>query len=112
MGSSNDIDLRITDDDLDLDGIREPRLITERDCIAQDIAHMIREKGYAIQMLGERNPIIIESLIQSIEKEMDEDKRIIPGTSKLVLRGTGVFYATGDTVAYGPVEVTIPIEKP
>nr|VFJ42973.1 MAG: Protein of unknown function (DUF2590) [Candidatus Kentron sp. FM]VFJ43698.1 MAG: Protein of unknown function (DUF2590) [Candidatus Kentron sp. FM]VFK05688.1 MAG: Protein of unknown function (DUF2590) [Candidatus Kentron sp. FM] len=102
-----DTDLWITGDDLTLDDGKEAQLIIERRCIAQDLIHMIREKGYAVRMVGERDPIQLALLIQEIEREMDEDVRIVPGTSRLHEREMGVYYATADTVEYDPIYIEL-----
>ena len=107
----SDTDLLIIDDDIALEGIGEPGLATERTCIAQDIAHMIREKGYAVEMVGERGRIARETLISRIEMEMEEDARIVPGTARVEYLKDGVYYATGDTVAYGPVSVSVVLNR-
>lgn len=79
------IDLLIQDDDLVLSSIGEPALTKDADCIAQDLRHMIREKGYAVQLVAERNPVTIAATKKRIELEMEEDRRIYPGTARVEL---------------------------
>jgi len=100
------IDLLITEDDLTL-AAGEPRLATNKDCIEQDIRHMIREHGLAVQMVANRNPIDIAYLAQKIEIEMEKDVRLVPGTAQVSQITTGVFLATADTVRFGGLNVEV-----
>ena len=81
------IDLLIQDDDIVLSRSGEPLLVTGVDCVAQDIRHMIREKGYAWRMIGERNQTAVIALCTEIEIEVENDERIYPGTANVVLSG-------------------------
>lgn len=81
------IDLLIQDDDIVLSSIGEPLLVEGVNCVAQDIRHMIREKGYAWRMIGERNKTTINALCTEIEIEMENDERIYPGTANVTLSG-------------------------
>lgn len=81
------IDLLIQDDDMVFSSIGEPLLVTGVDCVAQDIRHMIREKGYVWRMIGERNQTTINALCTEIEIEMENDERIYPGTANVTLSG-------------------------
>ncbi len=101
---STNIDLLITEDDLTLAG-GEPRLITDKKCIEQDIKHMIREHGFAVQMVANRNPVEVAYLAQRIEMEMEKDVRLIPGTAQVTELVTGQFLATADTVQFGGLSV-------
>ncbi|MEL0621791.1 DUF2590 family protein [Marinomonas arenicola] len=81
------IDLFILDDDLDLSSIGEPLQVSSTDCVAQDLRHMIREKGYAWEMIGQRNKVEITALCTEIEIAMENDERIYPGTAAVMLSG-------------------------
>ena len=100
------IDLLITDDDLTL-AAGEPRLATNKDCIEQDIRHMIREHGLAVQMIANRNSVEIAYLAQRIEIEMEKDVRLVPGTAQVTQLNTGVFLATADTKRFGRLNVEL-----
>lgn len=80
-------DLLIENDDIVLSAIGEPRLVSGVNCVAQDLRHMIREKGYAWKMIGERNRTTIQALCTEIELEIENDDRIFPGTASVVLNG-------------------------
>ncbi|MGO3406748.1 DUF2590 family protein [Marinomonas sp.] len=100
------IDLLIVDDDLDLSGIGEPQLVNGTDCVAQDLRHMIREKGYAFRMIGERNKTKIAALCTEIELEIENDERIYPGTASAVLSGENLI-CIAQTVEDERVEVSV-----
>jgi len=48
---------------------------------------MIREKGYAWRLIGERNKTKVSALCTSIELEIENDDRIYPGTANVYLSG-------------------------
>jgi len=100
-----DIDLLITGDDLTLSEHGDAQTIDGRKVIAQDIKHMIREKGYAAMMVGNRNIIELAQLGQEIEIEMEEDVRLVPGTARVTQIKAGRFVAEADTVEYGPIRL-------
>ena len=77
------IDLLIVNDDLVLSGIGEPALISSTACVSQDLRHMLRENGYLVSLIGERNPVTIVATTKSIELEMEEDARIYPGSAEV-----------------------------
>ena len=104
--STQFIDLLITEDDLTLTA-GEPRLATDKDCIEQDIRHMIREHGLAVQMIANRNSVEIAYLAQRIEIEMEKDVRLVPGTAQVTQVTTGVFLATANTQQFGRLNVEL-----
>ena len=79
------IDLKIVKDDLVLNSNGEPELVSGVECIAQDLVHMLREKGYAFALVGERNVLNISDVCKNIEIEMENDSRIYPGTASAEL---------------------------
>ena len=100
------IDLSIIDDDLVLNQLGEPELRAEADCIAQDLRHMLRERGYAFSMIGERNQVTLSTLATQIEIEMENDTRIYPGTAKVALGGE-VLSCSARTLNNEAIEVTL-----
>jgi hypothetical protein len=98
-----DTDLMIVDDDIVRDEIGNPKYVYGRDCILQDIKHMIREKGYVVQMLANRDNDLIETIMSKIERDVEADLRIKPGTAKVTRVGTDYFYLNAITVQYGPL---------
>lgn len=98
----SDIDILITDDDLTLDGVKEPQLVDGRRSIAQDIKHMIRETGHAVRMVGERRADKRAHYRKLIEIAVEEDQRIVPGTAKVHETALGQLFVQAETVEYGP----------
>ena len=100
------IDLRIENDDLVLNSNGEPELVTGVECIAQDLVHMLREKGYAFSLIGERNQVNINTVCLGIEIEMENDSRIYPGTANAELIG-GELICTARTLDNESVKVSL-----
>ncbi|ABG39241.1 hypothetical protein Patl_0713 [Paraglaciecola sp. T6c] len=106
IGDSN-IDLYITDDDLTLNSTGEPYLVSGRLAIAQDIKHMIRETGYVVRMIGERSSDLRQHYMKLIEIEMEEDRRLTPGTAKVTELSINTLTVTANTVEYGPLNIGV-----
>ena len=70
-------DLRIVDDDIALDVGRQPLKLADRASIAQDIAHMIRERGYLTAMIAERDIRKRRYHMVLITIAVDDDTRIV-----------------------------------
>ena len=103
---SDFVDLLITDDDLTLQ-TGEPLTVSDLDCISQDIKHMIREKGYLVRMVGNRNEVQVGYLAQQVELEMEKDPRLVPGTALVSLVALGKLQITATTTKYGDVNMSI-----
>ncbi len=83
------VDLKISKyDDLATDDARAAELVLDVDVIAQDVKHMIRESGYLVAMIGERNPDRRRLLLQQISMLVEEDTRIVPGTVEITDDGS------------------------
>lgn len=96
-------DLLIIDDDLALDAGGQPERCWDRDSIAQDIAHMIRETGLLVELVANRDTKIEQRNLVKITLHVDEDERIIPGTAEIIKAEMGKYYLLADTVDYGPL---------
>ena len=101
------VDLLITDNDLTLDGGGEPQLVDDRDSIAQDIKHLIRESGLMVQIIGERHPVRIASNLQALELLIEDDVRLEPGSIEITPIDPETYYISADTVAFGIIEFSI-----
>ena len=99
------IDLLVTDDDISLDAGNNPLFVTDADCIAQDIKHMIRESGLVFLMIAERNQNRIKRLTVELKILIETDTRIKPGTVVIQRIDTKTFQVTATTVAFGDIEV-------
>lgn len=98
------VDLLITGDGIDLDDFGFPRLISGRASIAQDIKHMIRETGLLVEMIGERRREKVQRKMVQIERHVEDDVRIKPGTAKVTRVDNDTFFITAKTLEYGDVE--------
>ncbi len=76
-------DILVTDDDVTLDAGGNPVIIYDRDVIAQDLVHMIRENGYLPPLVGNRNRDDIERTKVEITIAVDNDYRIVPGSAAI-----------------------------
>lgn len=101
------VDLLIAGNDLVLDPSHQPLLVDDRACIAQDIAHMIRDSGLLITLVAERDPLRQRDCRQQMELLVEADERLVPGTVRVVPQAPGVFLITATTVKFGHVKVTV-----
>lgn len=96
-------DVLVTDDGIALDEYGLPILISGRASIAQDLKHMIRETGFLVRMIGERNEEKVRSYMVQIENKVEDDLRIRPGTAKVTRVSNEVLFITATTLEYGDV---------
>ena len=97
------LDLLITDNDLVLDTGGNPVTITDRDVIAQDLVHMIREEGFLPPLVGNRNRGLVEKTKMLVPLAVDNDARIVPGSARIDEVRGGVFYLSAETMDFGPI---------
>ena len=100
-------DLRIVDNDIALDVGRQPLKLADRASIAQDIAHMIRERGYLTAMIAERDVRKRKYQMVLITIAVDDDRRIVPGTAKITESTAGELWLTAKTVDYGELTLQL-----
>ncbi|MEI8244355.1 MAG: DUF2590 family protein [Lentisphaerota bacterium] len=87
-------DLKISSgDDLAVDEAGQAQIVTDRDCIIQDLIHAIRESGYLVEMVAELNPDKRKLLLQEIALLVEDDERIVPGTVTITENAPAVFGA-------------------
>jgi hypothetical protein len=75
------IDIKITNNEIELDAAGIPIEIYDRDVIAQDLVHSIKESGLLQLLIGERNPEYKHLTLKKIRMLMESDTRIEPGSS-------------------------------
>jgi hypothetical protein len=102
-------DLHVKDDDLVLDIAGNPEIIEDRDVIAQDLIHMIREKGFLPPLVGSRNRDLIDRTKVEITLAVDNDYRVVPGTAKVIEKDLGLFLLQADTLEFGPVSFELEV---
>lgn len=101
------VDLLIVDNDLALDPSNQPRLIDDRACIAQDIAHMIRDSGLLVTLVAERDRLRQRDCIQQMELLVETDERLVPGTARITQLEPGQYLVTAKTLKFGLIEVSL-----
>ncbi|AZD52206.1 hypothetical protein C4K19_0388 [Pseudomonas chlororaphis subsp. aurantiaca] len=101
------VDLLIQGNDLALDPSHQPLPIEDRACIAQDIAHMIRDSGLLVTLVAERNTLRQRDCIQQLELLVEADVRLVPGTAHITQVEPGQYLVTATTLEFGNIEVTL-----
>jgi hypothetical protein len=101
------IDLLIIDNDLALDLSQQPNLVDDRACIAQDIAHMIRDSGLLVTLVAERDRLRQRDCIQQMELLVENDERLVPGTAQISQLQPGQYLVTATTLKFGSIEVNL-----
>ncbi|NUU34676.1 DUF2590 family protein [Pseudomonas sp. C2B4] len=99
------LDLLIVNNDLALDPSHQPRLVDDRACIAQDIAHMIRDSGLLVTLVAERDRLRQRDCIQQLELLVEADERLVPGTARITQLEAGQYLVTAKTLKFGLIEV-------
>jgi len=101
------VDLQVINDDLTLDSGGEPVLLGDRESIAQDIKHLIRESGLMIRVVGQRDPALVKALLLELELLVEDDVRLVPGTVAVTQSVTELFFVVADTEAFGPISFAV-----
>lgn len=107
MSALKYIDICITDDDIALDAGGLPVPIADRDSIAQDIVHMIRETGLLVELVGNRSVREKARNLLLLTLEVDRDERIIPGTTEIEEVGPGSFNLMAETREFGSLALSL-----
>lgn len=76
-------DINILNDDLELDEAGQPVLIYDRDVIAQDIRHAVRESGLLLQLIAQRSGPHRAITRKKLRQIVESDSRVVPGTSTI-----------------------------
>lgn len=100
-------DILISGDSIAIDSFGLPMFVEGRASIAQDIKHMIREHGYLVDMIAERNGQRIQRFMTMIEELVENDVRIRPGTASLTRQDNETFLLTAKTMKYGDLEFVL-----
>ncbi|BFR48727.1 DUF2590 family protein [Nitratidesulfovibrio sp. HK-II] len=101
------IDLRISKDDVTLDAGGQPVLLDGRASIAQDIQHMIRESGLLVDIIANRDARARRTNLVRITMAVDDDERIVPGTTVISESALGEYWLTATTVKYGSISLQL-----
>ncbi|MFR8053346.1 MAG: DUF2590 family protein [Bilophila wadsworthia] len=68
---------------------------------------MIRESGLLTEMLANRDPMKRKSCLIKISIAVDDDERIIPGTTEISESEPGVYWLTAQTELYGALSLAL-----
>lgn len=90
-------DLKITDDEIELDSAGIPVLIHDRDVIAQDVRHMIRESGLLPLLVAERSADMRGLILKRVRMLIETDSRIIPGSTGINEISQGEYRITAES---------------
>ncbi len=101
------VDLKITDDDFTLDAGGEPELIYDKDCILQDVKHLIRESGLLVDIVGQRDANKVKGLLKKLMLLIESDVRLVPGSVKITQETLGNFYISATTYKYGVIALQV-----
>jgi len=107
MAGEKYFDLIITDDDITLDVGGIPARCWDRDSIAQDIKHMIRESGLLVELVANRDEGKKAENLVKITIAVDNDERIVPGSCEITEVELGRFILLADTVEFGSINLTL-----
>lgn len=97
-------DIKIVNDDLALDDSQQPIFIFDREVIAQDIRHQVRESALLESLVGERNKNHRAIVINKIKILVESDQRIEPGTSEITEVNSGQILILANT-EFGPIDL-------
>ena len=100
-------DLRVVNDALALDVAGNPLLVEDKDCIAQDLEHMIRESGILVDLVANRSESVKNIKLQELIGRVEDDTRIVPGSVFIEEPHLGTFYLIAETVDFGQLEQTM-----
>ena len=100
-------DILITDDDITLDVGGLPERCWDRDSIAQDIKHMIRDSGLLVELVANRDEGKKAENLVELTIMVDDDERIVPGSCEITEVDLGIFFLEAETVEFGSVSLTM-----
>lgn len=77
------VDLKILNQEFELDAASNPQTYSDRDVVAQDVKHMIIDSHLLLFMIGERSREKRALIIKKIQLLVEEDERIEPGSCEI-----------------------------
>lgn len=80
MADYEGLDILVTNGEIVLDDAANPVLIWGADSLAQDIKHMILERGFAAMLVAQRDQAKIEDALTNLIIEIENDSRITAGS--------------------------------
>lgn len=80
MSDFDGLDILVEDGEIVLDDAANPVLIHGADSLAQDIKHLILERGYAAALIAQRDQAKIEDALTKLIIEIENDNRVTAGS--------------------------------
>ena len=100
-------DLHISNGDVVLDAGLNPRYLTDRAAIAQDIVHAILDTGLAHLLISDRGTGVTADTQIKIKLLVEDDVRIMPGTVRIEQTSSGNWWVFADTIDFGLIQSSI-----
>lgn len=97
-------DIKESGDDIALDAGGNPEMVYDRDCIAQDLVHMVRDSGLLELQVGNRNKPQRDVTLNKVSMFIEEDERVVPGTVVIEESHLGEYFIVCESVDFGPIE--------
>ncbi len=97
-------DIKMQGDDIATDASGQPIQIYDRDVIAQDIGHAIRESGLLELLIAERSKQKRELIHKQLRMIIENDTRIDPGTSEITEATANTLNITADS-EFGKISI-------
>ena len=94
------IDILLTDNDLTLDAAGCVVTVSGRASIAQDIGDMLKDTGLLVSLIGQRDKETRQLHFNRIEREIEDDLRIVPGTARITETDQQTYWITAKTLDY------------
>lgn len=98
-------DILMQGDDIATDDAGQPIYIHDRDVIAQDIGHALRESGLLESLIGERSQQRRAITYKKIRQLVENDTRTVPGSSTVKEAGLGNLHISADT-EFGTINIS------
>ncbi len=97
-------DIKMQGDDIVTDDAGQPIQIYDRDVIAQDIGHALRESGHLEALIAERSVNRRALIFKEMRILIENDPRTVPGTSSIKEQSPGALLITADT-EFGKINI-------
>lgn len=99
-------DILMQGDDIATDDAGQPVYIHDRDVIAQDIGHALRESGLLESLIGERSQQRRALTFKKMRQIVEADTRTVPGTSEVTETTPGNLQITAET-EFGKIDLVV-----
>jgi len=99
---ANEYDLRIENGDLAFEPDDEPLFLADVHVVAQDVKHLLLESGLGPELVADdQDPA---SVLERIAFEVEEDRRIRPGSARAESSAPGAYVVIAETMDGAAIE--------